>query len=113
MEANGKNYAPIHGKIPGKELTLGGHVFTAAPLNLDGLQGALPLIDELKKIKDIRDVIKGAAPIVHLSLARNYDITVEDVIGLLDAGNVTPALYAIAGISGLETGPGETKPAPR
>lgn len=113
METNGHSFAPIKGKIPGKAINLGGHTLVLAPLNLDGLQQAMPLLDALKELTKLDEIITGSAPIVLLSLERNYDIKLDEVVLLLDAGNVTQAVAIVCGVSGLEaTAPGEIAPAP-
>jgi hypothetical protein len=109
MSANGHDYTPVPGKIPGTALNLGGHEFIMPALNLDAYQS---VEENIKKIGDVGDLSKelaNAIPIVHAALLRNYpEITVEDVRGLMDFGNVSACLAAVVKVNELKQGkPGE------
>lgn len=104
-----KKYAPVPGKIPGRALNLGGVDFVVAPMNLDGLEAGLPLLArraELADQKDTKGMFRLAAEFIQIALSRNNpDITIDDVVGLLDMANVEPAIKTIAEASGLEMAP--------
>ncbi len=112
-------YAPRPGRIPGVVLNLGGCDLVLAPLNLDGVQAATPLLErfnELAKapgIESMGPLLQAAAEVLHLSLVRNYtDMTPDDVRGLLDVYNAAQAVEAMATQSGFKRAtPGEIPPA--
>ncbi len=109
---NGSRYAPVPGKIPGTELNLGGHIFVAAPFNLDGVQEAMKLLEQLKEVKSAADSLKGAAEVLLISLRRNDpDLTVDQLLSLLDLGNWERALLTVCSASGINFAAGESRPA--
>lgn len=106
-------YAPVPGNIPGTAINLGGRDLILAPLNLDGVRAAEPLLKELDTLKKFEMQVPVAAQVIILSLNRNYpDMTIEDLVPLLDMSNTSKAVLAVAGIAGFEMlKPGETRPA--
>jgi len=113
VKANGSKYAPVPGKIPGAALNLGGIDFIAAPLNLDSVQAAMALLDRLKGVDKTEDALRGAAEVILLSLQRNNpDLTLDQLMPLIDLGNWEGALSAVCGASGIMFAkPGEPRPA--
>jgi hypothetical protein len=114
---NGSNgrYAPIPGKIPGVPLNLGGVDFVAAPFNLDGVQEAMALLDKLKARESPQadETLRGTAEVLLISLRRNDpELTLDELVRLIDMGNWEAALLAVCGSSGIHfTAPGEPRPA--
>jgi hypothetical protein len=108
-------YAPLPGKIPGTVMNLGGHDLVLAPLNLDGTQIVEPLLEQFNTATGSKEVATLAAKIVHVSLVRNYpDITEEEVLALLDLGNMQSAVLKVCSVSGMEFAkPGENPPTAR
>lgn len=110
------NYAPVPGKIPGTVINLGGHEFVMPPLNLDGCQRFGPLQAEFLAMQgagtvDLPRLYQVVAQCLHLALERNYpDLTVADIVGLLDAGTLRSALTELATVSGFVAA-GEATPA--
>jgi hypothetical protein len=112
VETNGRKYVPIPGKIPGTELNLGGNIFVAAPFNLDGVQEAMTLLETLKDAKTASESLRGAAAVLLISLQRNYpDLTLDELVPLIDMGNWERALLAVCGSSGIHFTAGEPAPA--
>jgi hypothetical protein len=64
-------------------------------------------------VKTPEEIMRGAAEILIISLRRNDpDLTLADLLQLVDIGNVNPALMSVCGISGIEfSPPGELRPA--
>ncbi len=111
---NGNRYAPVPGKIPGTELNLGGVIFIAAPFNLDGVQEAMTVLETLKDAKSVKDSLRGTSQVLLISLRRNYpDLTLDELLPLIDLGNWHKALMAVCNASGLEFTSGEPMPASR
>lgn len=112
---NGRQpFMPVPGKIPGAVVNLSGNELILAPLNLAGIKAARELEKEKATIEagDEEMMITFAAKMLLLSLRRNYEeMTLEEVIGLLDLRNVREALDTLTRLSGLEpTRPGEMRP---
>ncbi len=102
-EHNGHNFAPVPGKIPGAALNLGGVELIAPPFNLDAVQEVMPLLVKFKETKTAADTLRAVAPILLLSLRRNYpEITLKQVLELVDMGNAVPALLDVCKVSGIE-----------
>jgi hypothetical protein len=110
---NGSKYAPVPGKIPGTALNLGGVEFVAPPFNLDGVQEVMPLLEQTKGVKAAPETLRAVAAVLHISLKRNYpDLTVDELLPLIDMGNALPSLLAVCKVSGIEFAvPGEPVPA--
>jgi hypothetical protein len=89
-------YAPIPGKIPGQVVNLGGHDLVLAPLTIEQIEKLGPQIDTLGVgDKTLSELVELAAPIILLSVNRNYpDMTLAELRGLLDVGNVRQAAEA-------------------
>ena len=106
---NGSKYAPVPGKIPGRRINLGGVEFVMAPLNLDGVREYPTRLTAMQAIKvDVDDpgpFFEAAADVLLLSLARNYpDLTRDELVALLDMGNVREASAALREVSGFLLG---------
>lgn len=113
-DAGSSKYAPVPGKIPGPVVNLSGQELVLAPMNLDGVQEFLALQAAFDpSAGDMRSLINHVARALHISLRRNYpDMTVADVEGLLDVGNIGPAMDLLSAASGLQKAPsGESRPA--
>lgn len=113
-EHNGSKYAPVPGKIPGTALNLGGRDFVAPPFNLDGVQEVMPLLNGAKdELKTAEDVLRYSARVIHISLKRNYpDLTIDDLLHVIDLGNAMLVIDTICRASGIEfKKPGEPMPA--
>ena len=112
--SNGSKYAPVPGKIPGTALNLGGIDFVAPPFNLDGMQEVMPLLKDAKdELKTAEDVLRYSARVIHISLKRNYpDLTLDELLRLIDLGNAMSVLRTVCSASGIEfKKPGEPIPA--
>jgi len=114
-EHNGSKYAPVPGKIPGTALNLGGVDFVAPPFNLDGVQEAMPMLSEARQRlagKPPEEVLRYAAGVIHISLRRNYpDLTLDELLQLIDMGNAMRVIDVICTASGIEFTKGEPIPA--
>ncbi len=114
-EPNGNKYAPVPGKIPGRQINMGGLLLTFAPLSLDQVQALEPVVAKMgpQEGKTLAATIEDALPILLASLQRNYpDLTIEQLRPLVDVGNFGEATSAVIDISGYgRTLPGETLPA--
>jgi len=100
--------------IEGVKIKLGGREFVAPPLNFKALRKFTPQLPVLTQIGDVptNEQIDVVLDIVHFALARNYpELTRDELEELLDLANLTDALQAILGASGLEKTSGEA-PAP-
>ena len=106
------SYAAIPGKIPGTPINLGGVEYILAPLNLDQVRKFESVLPTLGQKETLGENITESLPVIHASLSRNYpDITLEQVSGLIDLGNLQAACLAVISISGYEKSAGEPAPA--
>ncbi len=96
----------------GERAVAGGIEFIAAPFNLDGVQEAIPLLNAAKDTKGWPETLRASAGILIISLRRNYpDLTLDELLTLLDTGNALPAILKVCELSGVNFAPGETAPA--
>ena len=103
--------------IPGILISMGGKDWTVPPLTLSKLRRLRPKIRQMtdagieSNIGLTDEQIDTIAEIVQSALARNYpDLAIEDVLDLIDMGNVQPVLQAVLAGSGLRRStPGEAK----
>ncbi len=111
MEANGRHYANVPGKIPGTLVNLGGQEYVLAPLNLVQCEQFELQIAELGNASamDFKQQFAIALPLIHASLSRNYpNITLDEVRNILDLGNFKAAALAVVESSGfVPASPGE------
>lgn len=91
--------------IEGIKINLGGTEYIVPPLNFKSLKRLQPIIESLSQIditmtdKQIDDI----AEIVHAAISRNYpDFTKEQILDVLDLGNIGPILASILGASGVK-----------
>jgi len=91
--------------IAGKEVSIGGQTFTAAPLSFGTLEDMGPFIDTLSGGVKFADLgkIRG---LIKASLARNHpDITDEFLRDNLDMANFKQILLDVLAASGAESAP--------
>ena len=89
--------------IAGKDVTLGGEVYTMPPCNFLGLEKYIEFSEKLPTITDQKEQMSIMAEMVLLPLKRNYpDLTLDQVKGLLDPVNVHEVIAAIVEVSGLK-----------
>lgn len=100
--------------LDGVLVDLGGRKFTVPPLNLKALKSLAPKIENLKVMKEIPtpEQIDDIVDILHAAFARNYpEITKEDLLDLVDLGNLLRIFPAVLTNSGMEQRPtGELLP---
>lgn len=97
--------------IEGKDITLGGSVWTVPPLNFKALKR---FRDDLSTQTPAELAASGkVVELIHAAMLRNYpDLTMEQLEDMLDMGNVLPVTEAVLAISGLvEKQPGEEQAA--
>ena len=95
-------------KIKGIDINLSGVDYVVPPLNLASLQ---ILQDKLATFTGGADVksVGVVADCAHAALKRNYpEITREELLEVIDLGNMLELMNAIMGISGMQ-GTGEAK----
>lgn len=96
--------------IEGVKITLGGREFVAPPLNFRALRRLTPHFSALTTMGAVPtdDQIDVVIDIVLAALNRNYpDLVRDELEELLDLANLSVALQAILGASGLEKTSGE------
>jgi hypothetical protein len=100
--------------IPGIEISMGGKDWTVPPLTLGQLRRLTPKLRLMSTIEErglTDEHIDTTSEIVATALKRNYpEVTVGEVLELLDMGNFQTVLQAVLAGSGLKrAAPGEAK----
>lgn len=96
--------------IDGASVKMGGKEYTIPPLTFRHIQKLEPLINSIGQIQGTptEKQMDAVAEIVHMAMSRNYpEMKREDVLDLLDLGNLKSVLDAVMGISGLVNKAGE------
>lgn len=96
--------------IEGVKLNLGGRDFVAPPLNFKALRQLTPKLAILAAMNDVptNEQTDVVLDVVLAALVRNYpELTRDELEDRLDLANLTRALEAIMGASGLERTTGE------
>jgi hypothetical protein len=99
--------------LRGVRVEMAGTDYVVPPLTFRQIQDLHEILAGLAAVQGVpsADQITGIAEIVRTALARNYpDITLEQVMDMLDMGNVNDVLMAVLGASGLVK-PGEAQAA--
>jgi alkylhydroperoxidase/carboxymuconolactone decarboxylase family protein YurZ len=90
--------------IDGVRINLGGRDFVVPPLTLGALRALQPQFKELANIGPLPsgEQIDAAAEVIHRALRRNYpDVTLDEILELVDVRAFPDVLAAICGASGL------------
>ncbi len=89
----------------GTKVTMGGREFILPPLTLKALRSLGPKIKLLSSLADVPtpEQVDVMVELVHASAVRNYpEITPDDLLELLDLGNLTEVFPAVMAASGLK-----------
>lgn len=99
----------------GRWVAIGEEEYQVAPLGFLSLQELGEDIQSLQKIAGMptREQMAVVVRIVHAGLARNYDVTEDQVAGMLDVENYGRIISAVLGIAGLERASGPPSGEPR
>lgn len=91
--------------IPGVIIEMGGTDYTVPPLNFAAVKkvaAKLPSLKDMKGGLPDNEQIDTMVEIIHLAMKRNYpEITADELIELLDMGNVMRVIEAIMSGSGF------------
>ena len=90
--------------LNGVKIEMGGREFILPPLTLGVLKRMGSRLSGLTKIEGVPDpeTIDLMADIIHASMVRNYpEVTKEEVLDLVDLGNLQQTFMAVLGNSGL------------
>ena len=97
--------------LNGTKVTMGGRDFILPPLTLKALRDLGPKIKTLGDLNGVPtpEQVDAIVALVHASAARNYpELTPDDLLDLLDLGNLHEVFPALMSASGLRQGaPGE------
>jgi len=90
--------------IDGLTINLGGTDYIVPPLNLNGLEKYLKLMDRINETKDDPLAqINITAEAALIALRRNYpDLTIEDIKEMLDTESSIRLFGVVAEVSGLK-----------
>lgn len=92
-------------RFKGQPIDLGDRSFVVPPLALGAVKDLLPRLQKITTggglpSADDMDTMVDAA---HAAIARNYpEVTREELLELIDLGNIRPVFRMIMGISGFE-----------
>ena len=93
--------------IEGAKLVLGGREFIVPPLNFKALRALTPKLGILAGLGAVptSEQFDVVVDLVHAALTRNYpDMGKDELEELLDLGNLSTALEAVMGASGMVRG---------
>jgi hypothetical protein len=97
--------------IPGVVIQMGGHDWQVPPLTLGNLKQLWPKIQKMKMTTDtsaLMDQFDDVIELIEVALKRNYpDVTRDELLDLLDMGNLQAVITAVMQGSGLKPGEAE------
>lgn len=90
-------------KFKGVKLTLGDRTFVCPPLSLRALQALQERLRAYQGGAALAADVSIVADAAYAALIRNYpDITLDDLMDLIDVGNMTEIMEAVMDVSGLK-----------
>jgi len=98
-------------RFKGQEQELGGTTYVVPPLALGALRELLPRIKQITTLDGIPGVeeIDTIIDVAAAAIQRNYPaMTREELLTLIDVGNMRPLFKAIMALSGLESASGNS-----